>query len=152
MCFCRSITLVGEKERKLLKDVIKSAKCPVKSRVISSGELLYQLPIDGCYNWLCVCMYVGMYVCVFVCLCVCMCGMYVCVCSCVVEVIARYRDRIRKLEQEIHEILKVEEEEKQVCGCKGYGLDAVLARRLKMLAVMCAPYTLVLSSAYLKWK
>lgn len=62
----RSITLVGEKERKMLKDVVKSAKCPVKSRVIST------------------------------------------------EVIVRYRDKIKKLESEIHEILKAEEEEKQL--------------------------------------
>ena len=41
-----------------------------------------------------------------------MCG--VCVC---VEVVVRYRDKIKKLESEIHEILKAEEEEKQVCVC-----------------------------------
>ena len=35
---------------------------------------------------------------------------------CVPDVIARYRDKIRKLEPEIHEIMKTEEEEKQVCG------------------------------------
>ena len=46
---CRSITLVGEKERKLLKDVVKSAKCPVKSRVISSGAYEYQVPMDISY-------------------------------------------------------------------------------------------------------
>ena len=44
---CRSITLVGEKERKFLKDVVKSAKCPVKSRVISPG--VYKTPAANGY-------------------------------------------------------------------------------------------------------
>lgn len=35
---CRSITLVGEKERKILKEIIKQAKTPVKSRIIPPGE------------------------------------------------------------------------------------------------------------------
>ena len=35
----RSITLVGEKERKVLKEVVKNAKFPVKNRVISSGTV-----------------------------------------------------------------------------------------------------------------
>ena len=34
----RSITLVGEKERKILKEIIKQAKTPVKSRIIPPGE------------------------------------------------------------------------------------------------------------------
>ena len=34
----RSITLVGEKERKVLKEIIKQAKTPVKSRIIPPGE------------------------------------------------------------------------------------------------------------------
>ena len=34
-CTCiRSVTLVGEKGRRVLKDVVKQAKCPVKSRVV----------------------------------------------------------------------------------------------------------------------
>ena len=38
MLVCRSVTLVGEKERKLLKEAVKRAKCPVKSRIVPSGE------------------------------------------------------------------------------------------------------------------
>lgn len=34
---CSSVSLVGEKERKLLKDIVRKAKCPVKSRVIPPG-------------------------------------------------------------------------------------------------------------------
>ena len=35
----RAISLVGEKERKLLKDIVKKATNPVKSRTIPSGEI-----------------------------------------------------------------------------------------------------------------
>lgn len=33
----RSISLVGERERKLLKDIVKLAKTPVKSRIVPPG-------------------------------------------------------------------------------------------------------------------
>ena len=33
------MTLVGEKERKFLKDIIKQARNPVKSRVIPQGKV-----------------------------------------------------------------------------------------------------------------
>ena len=39
MVTLRSVTLVGEKERKTLKAVVKRAKYPVKSRVIPAGQL-----------------------------------------------------------------------------------------------------------------
>lgn len=35
----RSVTLVGEKERKVLKEIVKQARYPVKSRVISQGVI-----------------------------------------------------------------------------------------------------------------
>jgi hypothetical protein len=35
----RAITLAGEQERKLLKEVVKKATLPVKSRVIPSGTV-----------------------------------------------------------------------------------------------------------------
>ena len=38
--FFRSVTLVGEKERKVLKEIVKKAKNPVKSRVIPPGMTL----------------------------------------------------------------------------------------------------------------
>lgn len=34
----RSVTLVGEKERRVLKDIIKHANTPVKSRVVPQGN------------------------------------------------------------------------------------------------------------------
>ena len=34
----RSISLVGERERKMLKEIVKQAKHPVKSRVIAPGK------------------------------------------------------------------------------------------------------------------
>ena len=34
----RSVSLVGEKERKILKEIVKQAKRPVKSRIIPPGE------------------------------------------------------------------------------------------------------------------
>ena len=34
---CRSVSLVGEKERKMLKDIVKKATNPVKSRIIPHG-------------------------------------------------------------------------------------------------------------------
>ena len=34
----RSISLVGEKERKVLKEIVKQAKRPVKSRTIPPGK------------------------------------------------------------------------------------------------------------------
>ena len=37
----RSVTLVGEKERKLLKEIIKQARCPVKNRLISQGTYIH---------------------------------------------------------------------------------------------------------------
>ena len=33
----RSVSLVGEKERKMLKDIVKKATNPVKSRIIPHG-------------------------------------------------------------------------------------------------------------------
>lgn len=36
----RSVTLVGESGRKVLKEVIKQAKCPVKSRVMAQVVVL----------------------------------------------------------------------------------------------------------------
>ena len=35
---CRSVSLVGEKERKILKEIVKQAKHPVKSRIIAPGK------------------------------------------------------------------------------------------------------------------
>ena len=32
--FCRSVSLVGEGERKMLKEVVKTAKVPAKSRIL----------------------------------------------------------------------------------------------------------------------
>ena len=64
--FDRSVTLVGEKGRKVLKEAVKQAKCPVKSRLVPQ------------------------------------------------EVVVRYRDRIKRMEKEVKEIMKQEEEEKQV--------------------------------------
>ena len=66
ICVVRSVTLVGEKGRKVLKDVVKQAKYPVKSRVVPY------------------------------------------------EVVMRYKDKIRNLEKELKQIMKQEEEEKQV--------------------------------------
>ena len=37
MSSCRSVSLVGEKERKMLKDIVKKATNPVKSRIIPHG-------------------------------------------------------------------------------------------------------------------
>ena len=62
----RAVTLVGEKGRKVLKEIVKSAKCPPKNRVIPG------------------------------------------------EVIEKYKSKISSLEGEIRDILKQEEEEKQV--------------------------------------
>lgn len=33
----RSVSLVGEEERKMLKDIVKSAKTPVKARILPQG-------------------------------------------------------------------------------------------------------------------
>ena len=38
VCFSRSVSLVGEKERKMLKEIVKQAKRPVKSRILAPGE------------------------------------------------------------------------------------------------------------------
>lgn len=34
----RSVSLVGESERKMLKEIVKKAKAPVKARVIPQGK------------------------------------------------------------------------------------------------------------------
>ena len=34
----RSVTLVGEKERKVLKEIVKQAKTPLKNRILPPGE------------------------------------------------------------------------------------------------------------------
>lgn len=34
----RAVSLAGESDRKLLKEVVKDAPCPVKSRVIPQGK------------------------------------------------------------------------------------------------------------------
>ncbi|KAK7483044.1 hypothetical protein BaRGS_00025707, partial [Batillaria attramentaria] len=62
----RSVTLVGEKERKMLKEVVKNAKTPLKSRIVPP------------------------------------------------EVVARYRDRIMEMEEDITSIQKEEREERQL--------------------------------------
>ena len=63
----RSVTLVGEKGRKVLKEVVKQAKVPPKSRVVSPS------------------------------------------------VVEKYKEKIKSIENEIAEIMKQEEEEKEVC-------------------------------------
>ena len=35
--YFRSVTLVGEKERKLLKEVVKKARTPLKTRIVPQG-------------------------------------------------------------------------------------------------------------------
>ena len=45
--FCRSVSLVGEKERKLLKEIVKLAKTPVKSRIVPTGEK--EIDLYCCY-------------------------------------------------------------------------------------------------------
>ncbi len=37
-CHCRAVSLAGEADRKLLKEIVKDAPCPVKARVIPQGE------------------------------------------------------------------------------------------------------------------
>lgn len=34
----RSVSLVGEEERKMLKEIVKAAKAPVKARILPQGE------------------------------------------------------------------------------------------------------------------
>ena len=41
--FFRAVTLVGEKERKVLKDIVKRARNPVKSRVILQGMDMFSM-------------------------------------------------------------------------------------------------------------
>ena len=36
--FYRSVTLVGEKERKILKDIVKKARTPLKTRILPQGK------------------------------------------------------------------------------------------------------------------
>lgn len=62
----RSITLVGEKERKMLKEVVKNAQIPVKNRIIST------------------------------------------------EIIEKFRKKIESFEADIKDILKQEEEDKEL--------------------------------------
>jgi ATP-dependent RNA helicase DDX27 len=62
----RSITLVGEQDRKMLKEVVKRARAPVKSRIIPAG------------------------------------------------VISKYKDKLKAIEKDIKDILKQEEQEKQI--------------------------------------
>eukprot|EP00057_Strongylocentrotus_purpuratus_P019942 XP_011674416.1 PREDICTED: probable ATP-dependent RNA helicase DDX27 [Strongylocentrotus purpuratus] len=62
----RSVSLAGEKERRMLKELVKRAKNPVKSRIIPQG------------------------------------------------VVAKYRDKIASLEEDIEEVLRLEREEKEM--------------------------------------
>ncbi|XP_057291978.1 probable ATP-dependent RNA helicase DDX27 isoform X2 [Hydractinia symbiolongicarpus] len=62
----KSITLVGEKERKMLKEVVKNAHVPVKNRIISQ------------------------------------------------EVVLKYKQKLEELEKDIKDLLKQEEEEKEL--------------------------------------
>ncbi len=41
----RSVTLAGERERKLLKEIVKKSKNPVKSRVIPQGMFLVSFKV-----------------------------------------------------------------------------------------------------------
>lgn len=38
----RSVSLVGESERKMLKEIVKKAKAPVKARIIPQGKSTMQ--------------------------------------------------------------------------------------------------------------
>ena len=100
----RSVTLVGEKERKLLKEIVKQARSPVKNRIISQGMHSYQLMICrldfirwiGCINYtnnVKVHLYLW---------------------SCITEIINKYKIKISKHEEDINTILKQEKEEKEV--------------------------------------
>ncbi|XP_072259874.1 probable ATP-dependent RNA helicase DDX27 [Pyxicephalus adspersus] len=62
----RSVSLVGEEERKLLKDIVKKAQAPVKARI---------LPLD---------------------------------------VISKFRDKIKNMEKEVYAVLQLEKEEKEM--------------------------------------
>ncbi|XP_002739621.2 putative ATP-dependent RNA helicase DDX27 [Saccoglossus kowalevskii] len=62
----RSVSLCGEKERKMLKEIVKRARNPVKSRVVPP------------------------------------------------DIVAKYRDKIEKMETDIEKIIKLEEEEKEL--------------------------------------
>ncbi|XP_022082251.1 probable ATP-dependent RNA helicase DDX27 [Acanthaster planci] len=62
----RAVSLVGERERKLLKDIVKKANNPVKSRIVPQ------------------------------------------------DVVQKYRDKIASLEEDIGEVMRLEEEEKEM--------------------------------------
>ncbi|XP_038068012.1 probable ATP-dependent RNA helicase DDX27 [Patiria miniata] len=62
----RAVSLVGERERRLLKDIVKKANNPVKSRVVPQ------------------------------------------------DVVQKYRDKIASMEEDIEEVMRLEEEEKEI--------------------------------------
>ena len=47
------MSLVGEKERKLLKEIVKLAKTPVKSRIVPTGEKEIDSCCSCCYSFSC---------------------------------------------------------------------------------------------------
>lgn len=122
----RSVSLVGESERKMLKEIVRKAKAPVKARVIPQGKsnpwptskptpkafkswyywLIDRLKIKAfkffgkkknTYNLKQYLECLDCFACLFV-----------------SEVILKFRDLIEKLEKDIYAVLRLEREEKEM--------------------------------------
>ena len=89
---------MGEKERKLLKEIVKQARHPVKSRVVSQGKYvninsISQIAYRKSRNYNCKVNVITL---------------------CITEIINKFRMKIAKFEEDINDILKQEKEEKEV--------------------------------------
>lgn len=104
---CRSITLVGEKERKNLKLACKTSTVPVKHRIVSPGTQ-YLFFIQPIFPYLLCCTATFMN------------SPFI---FSIIDVIDMFKRKIKDLEKDIADILKEEEEDKQVKLSSSFALS-----------------------------
>ena len=101
------MSLVGEKERKLLKEIVKSAKTPVKSRIVPPGKNVFRFFFFFLTSGLFVWYFNGV-------------GFKISCCFSSSEVIEKYKGKIQGLDKDLKDILKQESEEKEVGDSQTY--------------------------------
>ncbi|KAH0623411.1 hypothetical protein JD844_031680 [Phrynosoma platyrhinos] len=149
----RSVSLVGEEERKMLKEIVKSARAPVKARVLPQGNWLW---VDACMegetsqlacwnrvllgcqplSWLL--SEPG----------ICFGGEgLINLLAAPLDVILRFREKIEKLEPDVYAVLRLEQEERELqhseaqVGARGGGEINTARRKLEIGAQEAAQET-----------
>lgn len=101
----RSVSLVGESERKMLKEVVKSAKNSVKARVLPPGT---RTEGESCQCVQEIVQFRNMKELLV--------NLLLPVCVCHPEVILKFRDLITKLEKDVDAVVRLEKEERELAA------------------------------------